>query len=429
MKEGQMIKAALLGFGTVGSGVYTLLERRKQEMSQKIGAKLEIAGILVRDRKKERQGVPSELLTDSWKEIVENEEIQIVIEVMGGIEPARTYILEALRAGKQVVTANKDLLATHGKELLEAAEEYHADLMFEASVAGAIPIIRPLKECLAGNYISEIMGIVNGTTNYILTKMTAEHMDYADALAKATELGYAEADPTADVEGYDAGRKIAIMASIAFNSRVTFEEVYTEGITGITARDIEYAGEFGKVIKLLGVAKNTEDGIEVKVHPMLIPAEHPLAAVKDAFNAVFVHGDALDDAMFMGRGAGSLPTASAVVGDVIDVARNLRYDCTGRIGCTCYKQLPVKKISDTRSRFFLRMLVEDKPGVLAGVTSVLGNSAVSIAQVVQKSRRGSDAELVVITDEVMERNFQDALTILSGMSMVREISSVIRVYE
>lgn len=423
------IKAALLGFGTVGSGVYTLLERRKDEMPQKIGAALEISRILVRNKNKKRGSVPQELFTDSWKEIIEDPDIQIIIEVMGGTEPARSYILEALRAGKQVVTANKDLLAAHGRELLDAAGENHCDLMFEASVAGAIPIIRPLKECLAGNCITEIMGIVNGTTNYILTKMTAERMDYAEALAKATELGYAEADPTADVEGYDAGRKLAIMASIAFNSRVTFADVYTEGITGITARDIEYAGEFGKVIKLLGVARNAEDGIEVKVHPMLIPADHPLATVNDAFNAVFVHGDALDDAMFMGRGAGSLPTASAVAGDIIDVARNLTCGCNGRIGCTCYKNLPVKKAEDTKSRFFLRMLVEDKPGVLAGVTSVLGNSAVSIAQVVQKNRRGSDAELVVITDEVMEHNFKDAVTILSGMSMVREICSVIRVYE
>ena len=425
----QTIKVALLGYGTVGSGIYELVRRRTDEIPHKIGAALEISKILVRDAKKARPGAPAELFTDSWQEIIEDKDIRIVIEVMGGIEPARTYILEALRAGKQVVTANKDLLAVHGKELFDTAQEHRCDLMFEASVAGAIPIIRPLKEGLAGNHITEIMGIVNGTTNYILTKMTAEGMDYAEALAKATELGYAEADPTADVEGYDAGRKIAIMASIAFHSRVTFDDVYTEGITKITAQDIEYAREFGKTVKLLGVAKNTDDGVEVKVHPMLIPAEHPLATVKDAFNAVFVHGDALDDAMFMGRGAGSLPTASAVVGDLLDAARNIVYNCNGRIGCTCYKTLPVKKLEDTKSRFFLRMLVEDKPGVLAGVTSVFGNSAVSIAQVVQKKRRGKDAELVVITDEVMERNFKDAITILTGMSMVREIPSIIRVYE
>ena len=253
-------------------------------------------------------------------------------------------------------------------------------------------------------------------------------LDYAEALAQATELGYAEADPTADVEGYDAGRKMAIMASIAFNSRVTFPQVYTEGITKISADDIRYAKEFGYVIKLLGLARNTPEGIEVKVHPMLIDENHPLAGVKDAFNAVFVHADAMDDAMFMGRGAGQMPTASAVMGDVVDVMRNLVYNCCGRVGCSCYKQLPVKQIGETKSKFFLRIHAQDKPGVLANIASVLGNNGVSIAQVVQKSRKGGIAELVIITDEVQENNFNDAMTIFSGMSVVKEISGVIRVY-
>ena len=253
-------------------------------------------------------------------------------------------------------------------------------------------------------------------------------LDYAEALAQATELGYAEADPTADVEGYDAGRKMAIMASIAFNSRVTFPQVYTEGITKISADDIRYAKEFGYVIKLLGLARNTPEGIEVKVHPMLIDENHPLAGVKDAFNAVFVHADAMDDAKFMGRGAGQMPTASAVMGDVVDVMRNLVYNCCGRVGCSCYKQLPVKQIGETKSKFFLRIHAQDKPGVLANIASVLGNNGVSIAQVVQKSRKGGIAELVIITDEVQENNFNDAMTIFSGMSVVKEISGVIRVY-
>ena len=311
---------------------------------------------------------------------------------------------------------------------MAAAEKAGADLEFEAAVAGAIPIIRPLKQSMAGNRISEVMGIVNGTTNYILTKMSEKGMDYAEALAQATELGYAEADPTADVEGYDAGRKMAIMASIAFNSRVTFPQVYTEGITKISADDIRYAKEFGYVIKLLGLARNTPEGIEVKVHPMLIDENHPLAGVKDAFNAVFVHADAMDDAMFMGRGAGQMPTASAVMGDVVDVMRNLVYNCCGRVGCSCYKQLPVKQIGETKSKFFLRIHAQDKPGVLADIASVLGNNGVSIAQVVQKSRKGGIAELVIITDEVQENNFNDAMTIFSGMSVVKEISGVIRVY-
>lgn len=302
------------------------------------------------------------------------------------------------------------------------------DMLYEAAVAGGIPIIRPLKQCLEGNELTEVMGIVNGTTNYILSNMTDEGMDYADALAKATELGYAEADPTADVEGYDAGRKIAIMASIAFHTRVTFADVYTEGITKITASDIRYAKEFGYVIKLLGVARQDSDGVEVKVHPMLIPTSHPLAAVNDAFNAVFVHGDAVDDAMFMGRGAGELPTASAVMGDIIDVIRNLIRGCSGRVGNSCYKKLPVKPVEQTYSRFFLRLKVEDRSGVLAGIASVFGNNGVSIYQVVQKARRDGKAELVIITERVEERRIQDALAILSGMSMVKELSSLIRVY-
>ena len=422
------IRIALLGLGTVGSGVYKLIERRAQEMPQIAGAPIEVSHILVRNTAKERPGVDASLLTDNWSDIVNDPEVSIVVELMGGMEPAHTYIAEALKAGKNVVTANKDLIAMHGGDLLELAAEHQCDLQFEASVAGAIPIIRPLKQCLAGNEISEIMGIVNGTTNYILTRMTQDNMEFADALAMATELGYAEADPTADIEGYDAGRKVAIMASIAFHSRVTFDDVYTEGITNIQSTDIRYARELGKAIKLLGVACNTEDGIEVRVHPMLIPASHPLATVNDAFNAVFVHGDALDDAMFMGRGAGELPTASAVMGDIIDTARNLLMGCTGRIGCTCYKNVPVKSIEDIRSKYYIRLNVENRMGVLAGVSGVLGNNGVSISQVLQKQAAGDSAELVVITDTVRERHIRDALLILENMSMVHEVSSVIRVY-
>lgn len=359
---------------------------------------------------------------------MEDASIDIVIEVMGGMEPARTYIMEALAAGKNVVTANKDLIASDGKELLDAAAKYRRDFLFEAAVAGGIPIIRPLKQCLAGNHLDEVMGIVNGTTNFILTKMTQEGMEFQEALAMAAQLGYAEADPTADIEGYDAGRKVAIMASIAFNSRVTFEDVYTEGITKITATDIRYAREMGCDIKLVGVAKLTEEGIEARVHPMLIPSSHPLAAVNDSFNAVFVHGDAVGDAMFYGRGAGEMPTASAIVGDVFDCVRNICWDCCSRISCTCYKELPVKRIQDIQSRYFLRMQVEDRFGVLAGVASVFGNNCVSIAQIIQKAKKGDLAEIVVITDKVFERNFNDSLAVLQGMSMIKEICAVIRVY-
>lgn len=422
------LKIGLLGSGTVGTGVYKLVESQREEMPHKIGANLSVKKILVRDKTKKREGIDQSLLTDRFEDIIKDGDIQIVVEVMGGIEPARTYINAALKAGKHVVTANKDLIAEHGKELLDAASEHGCDLLFEAAVAGGIPILRPLKQCLAGNHLSEVMGIVNGTTNFILSKMTEEGMEFSDALMLATELGYAEADPTADIEGYDAGRKVAIMASIAFNSRVTFSDVYTEGITKITSRDIAYAKEMGCTIKLLGVAKNTLEGIEVRVHPMLIPSSHPLAKVDDSFNAVFVHGDAVDDAMFYGRGAGEQPTASAIMGDVIDVARNIQFHCNGRISCTCYKELPIKKINEIESKYFLRMQVEDRAGVLAKIADTLGKHNVSISQVIQKNSRDNMAELVVITAKVKEQNFSDALADIAEMKTTKKVSSVIRVY-
>lgn len=428
MHETKRIKAALLGLGTVGGGVYKLAERQKNEMEQKAGAELEIAKILVRDKEKVREGVRTELLTDNWTEILEDPQIEIVIEVMGGIEPAKTRILEALRAGKHVVTANKDLVAEYGRELLDAAESTGADFLFEAAVAGGIPIIRPLKQCLAANEIGEITGIVNGTTNYILTKMYEDGMDFDEALAKATELGYAEADPTADIEGYDAGRKVAIMASIAFRSRVVFSDVYTEGITKISARDILYAKEFGCVIKLVGRARNTRGGIEAAVYPMMIPEDHPLASVRDSFNAVFLHGDAVDDVMFYGRGAGEFPTASAVMGDVIDVMRDIRYNCTGRISCTCYRDTPVKPFAEAENQFVLRMKVENRPGVLASIAGVLGAHQVSISKVVQKIITDGAAELVIVTDAVKEMAFRNALEDLKELEITREIGNVIREY-
>lgn len=428
MAECKKIKAALLGLGTVGGGVYKLVQRQKEETVKKSGANLEITRILVHNMNKQREGVDASLLTDNWKEIVEDPEISIVIEVMGGIEPAKTMILEALCAGKNVVTANKDLVAVHGRELLDAAQENQVDFLFEAAVAGGIPIIRPLKQCLAANEIDEVIGIVNGTTNYILTKMFEDGMDFSEALAKATELGYAEADPTADVEGLDAGRKVAILASIAFHSRVVFDDVYTEGITKISAKDVAYAKEFGSVIKLLGVAHNREDGIEVAVYPMMLPKNHPLASVRDSFNAVFVHGDALDDAMFYGRGAGELPTASAVMGDVIDIIRDIRFSCTGRISCTCYKNTPVKSSDDVKNKFFVRMQVTNKPGVLARIASMFGEHKVSISKVIQKVITDGVAELVIVTEAVKEYHMQDALMHLREMDTTQEISSVIREY-
>ena len=426
----RVIKAALLGLGTVGTGVYKVLKSQEEEMSAKVGCKVEITRILVRNIEKAAAKVkdPS-VLTNSWESILEDPEIEIVIELIGGINPAREYILQALNAGKHVVTANKDLIAVHGHELLDAAHAKKVDFLFEAAVAGGIPIIRPLKQCLAGNHMTEVMGIVNGTTNFILTKMSQEGMEFKDALALATELGYAEADPTADIEGLDAGRKVAILASVAFNSRVVFNDVYTEGIANITSKDIHYAKEMGRAIKLLGVARNTEDGIEAYVCPMLIPSTHPLATVNDSYNAVFVHGDAVEDAMFFGRGAGELPTASAVVGDVFDVVRNILAGCSGRIGCTCYKQIPVKKMEDTHNRYFLRLKVEDRCGVLAEMTAIFAKYQVSVAQIIQKDTKVEGcAEVVVITEKVREGDFRTAIEEIRNRDSVRKISTIIRVY-
>ena len=394
--QNKIVKAALLGAGTVGSGVYELVKERQEDFPHICGTQIEIAKILVRDASKERAGIPSDLLTDSWEEIIADDSISIIIEVMGGIEPAKSYLLEAMKAGKQVVTANKDLIAEHGHELLDTAEKYGCDFKFEAAVAGCVPIIQVLKQSMSSENITEIMGIVNGTTNYILTRMTQSGMSYDEALKEATDLGYAEADPTADVDGL--------------------------------ANDIFYAKEFNSVIKLVGIARKDENGIEVKVLPILIPQEHPLATVNDSFNAVFVHGTASDDTMYYGRGAGKRPTASAVTGDLCTVARHIIEKHSNLHVCSCYKELPIKNIQDTYSRFFLRMQVADRPGVLANITSVFGTSQVSIAQIIQKSRQNGNAELVIITDKVKELYFSDALNILKRLSIVNSISSLIRVY-
>ena len=396
MKTQKTIRAALLGCGTVGGGVYKLLDRRKEELADKAGASLEISAVLVHNVNKKREGVDPSLLTDDFERIANDPSIDIVIEVMGGIEPARTMILRSLRAGKNVVTANKDLIAVHGSELLSAARENKVDLLFEAAVAGGIPIIRPLKQCLAGNELSDVVGIVNG--------------------------------PTADIEGLDAGRKVAILASTAFHSPVVFDDVYTEGITKISSSDIKYAKEFDCVIKLLGIARERQEQIEAYVCPMLLPADHPLATVRGSFNAVFVHGDAVDDVMFYGRGAGEFPTASAVVGDVIDVMRNMEYGCTGRIGCGCYRSVPVKQFRDVKNKFFIRMQVINRPGVLAAIAGELGRHKVSISKVVQKVITKGSAELVIVTEDVKEYHMSEALEDLKELEPVQEISSVIRSY-
>ena len=422
-----MAKVAIMGYGTVGSGVYDIIKTNSDKLSRSAnGESVDIKYILdIRDFDDHPE---KELFTKEFNDILNDDEVSVVAEVMGGLHPAYEFTKSLLEAGKSVVTSNKELVATYGTELLEIARGKNVNYFFEASVGGGIPIIRPMHQCLTANNILKIAGILNGTTNYILTRMTQSGMSYDEALKEATDLGYAEADPTADVDGLDAGRKIAIMASIAFHSRVTFSDVYIEGIRNITAKDIFYAKEFNSVIKLVGIARKDEDGIEVKVLPILIPQDHPLATVNDSFNAVFVHGTASDDTMYYGRGAGKRPTASAVTGDLCTVARHIVEKHSNLHVCSCYKELPVKNIQDTYSRFFLRLQVADRPGVLANITSVFGTSQVSIAQIIQKSRQNGNAELVIITDEVKELYFTDALNILKRLSIVNSISSLIRVY-
>ncbi|MEW6769941.1 MAG: homoserine dehydrogenase [Bacillota bacterium] len=423
------IGVGLLGLGTVGRGVYRVLEKNRDIISARLGASLEVLRILVRDAEKDRGiTLPPGLLTTDPAAVLEDPAVEIVVEVMGGIEPARRYVLEALSRGKSVVTANKDLLAVHGRELLTTAAQNKADLFFEASVAGGIPIIKILKESLAGNRIQEVIGIVNGTTNYILSKMTNEGSDFDAVLREAQEKGYAEADPTSDIEGFDAARKIAILASLAFNSRVTLDNVYVEGITKITPEDIRYARELGYVVKLLGIARETGDGIEVRVHPALVPATHPLAAVSDAFNAVFVRGDAVGETMFYGRGAGELPTASAVVGDIIAAARNRRFNIPGLMSCTCFETKPVRPITAVQTCYYLRLRVTDRPGVLAGIAAAFGNNNVSLAAVTQKTT-GVIAELVLVTHRVQEANLRAAVEELKRLPTVETVANIIRVEE
>lgn len=423
-----VVKIGLLGMGTVGTGVMRILQDNAENITQKVGLPLKVAKILVRDIAKARKfSIDPALLTTNVADILDNPEIDIVVELMGGEQPAMDYILTAMRQGKHVVTANKDVVAKHGKVLFDTAAEHQVDFQFEASVGGGIPIIRPLKQCLAGNKIQEIIGIVNGTTNYMLTKMSQEGSDFHAVLQEAQEKGYAESDPTADVEGLDAARKIAILASIAFSSRISVDDVYVEGITHITPSDIAYAKELGFVIKLLGIAKEVDGQVEVRVHPAFVLQDHPLAAVNDVFNAIFVKGDAVGETMFYGRGAGEMPTASAVVADIIDVARDIRHNISSRILCTCFANKPLRNINQVPSSFYIRLVVANKPGVLAVIAGVFGSQGVSLQSVIQKSKINSDAELVLVTYSVEEQNLRNALHIIESNDVVKEIGNVVRV--
>jgi len=429
------MRIGLLGLGNVGAGVAKLLRENGEIIRLKTGLEIEVAKVLVRDATKVRPGLDGLPLTQNAADILNDPSIQIVVELMGGIEPARTYMIEALKAGKTVVTANKDVVSEYGQELYAAGDMGDAELYFEASVGGGIPVIRPLKESLSANRMQTIMGILNGTTNYILTQMSQFGKPYEDALREAQELGYAEPDPTSDVQGLDAGRKLAILASIAFMSRVKPGMVFTEGITRITPTDIEHGRRFGWVIKLLAIGKEVDGRIEARVHPAFIPAKHPLAAVGDVLNAIFAVGDPIGEVMFFGRGAGAGPTSSAVVGDLIAAALSKR--TPGRRAgdaCTCLFDKPVSDIGETVCSYYLRLRVADRSGVLARVADAFGAEEVSIAQMVQSNggpgrpvTAEGDAELVLVTHSVREANLQNVVRRLQQMPAVLAVENVIRV--
>ena len=420
------IRIGILGCGVVGSQVANQLLRHQKELSTRSGAELVLTKIAVRNTSLVREGIDSSLFTADAKSVVTNPEIDLVIELMGGIEPARELILLAIENGKSVITANKALLATHGADLYSAADARGVDLYYEAAVAGAIPILRPLRESLVGDHVTRIMGIVNGTTNYILTKMDEDGLAFEEALEGAQNLGYAEADPTADVEGLDAAAKAAILAGLAFHTRVTSADVYCEGITGITSTDVAVAQSMNHVIKLLAIAELTpNDEISVRVHPALIPRTHPLAAVRNAYNAVFVEAEAAGELMFYGRGAGGAPTASAVLGDVVAVARHLS---SGALGPreSDYADRTIASIDEIKTQYLIRLDVADKPGVLAAVAQAFATENVSI-QTVRQSGRGVDAELIVVTHGASEHALALTVKRLSQMDTVRTVESVIRV--
>jgi homoserine dehydrogenase len=417
------IRVALLGCGTVGTQVVRLLREQADDLAARVGAPVELAGIAVRRPDRHRE-VPRELLTADAAGLVRSD-VDVVVEVIGGIEPVRTLLLDALRQGKAVVSANKALLADSAGELFGAADESGADLYFEAAVAGAIPLLRPLRESLAGDRITRVMGIVNGTTNYILSAMDETGANYGETLEEASRLGYAEADPTADVDGYDAASKAAILASIAFHTRVTANDVYREGISAVTSADIVAARTLGRTIKLLAICEQVDDSVSVRVHPAMIPRSHPLASVGGAFNAVFVEAEAAGQLMFYGQGAGGAPTASAVLGDLVAVARNRVHGGRGPRE-SAYADLKVRPIGQVSTRYHLSLDVADKAGVLASVAAVFAEHDVSIAAVRQEGRT-DDASLVIVTHAAPDAALRSTVDKVAGLPAVREVVSVMRV--
>lgn len=422
----RVIRLGLLGCGTVGGGVVSILQAGAADIAARAGAAIEVACIAVRDPARDRGlALDGVVVTDDPWQVVEADDVDVVVEVMGGREPAGPLLRRALSLGKPVVTANKELIAHEGPELYAAARDAGVDLAYEAAVAGAIPIIKPLKESLAGDRITRVVGILNGTTNYILTRMSEEGADYAAVLADAQALGYAEADPTADVGGHDAAAKCAIVASLAFDSVVHADDVFREGIERVTATDIRVAHQLGYVVKLVGIASELDGQLGVRVHPAFLPRTHPLASVRDAFNAVYVEAEAAGQLMFYGRGAGAMPTGSAVVGDIIDVVRNLLQTARGAAE-SAHRSTPIRPIEELRTQYYVLLDVDDEPGVLAEVARTFGDHEVSIAQVWQEGA-GDAAKLVLITHRARERALRATSEALARVPSVRQVASVLRV--
>jgi homoserine dehydrogenase len=420
------VRVGVLGCGNVGAALVHALDSDASLITQRSGVRIEVTRVAVHNLAKERDvALAPGVLTNDAQSVVTDPEIDIVVEVIGGVEPARSLILDALKSAKPVITANKELLANFGEELFEAAETAGVDLLFEASVAGGIPLMRPLRESLAGERITRVMGIVNGTTNYVLTRMSEEGSSFAEAVAEAQELGYAERDPTADVEGFDAAAKAAIIASIAFGARIVAGDVYREGITNVTADDIAAARELGYVVKLLAVAEEHDGAVGARVHPAMVPLDHPLASVRGSFNAVFIEGRTVGQLMLLGRGAGGGPTASAVLGDVIDAAKNLNAGARGAtIGTLVRKR--IRPIDETASQFYVSLDVVDRPGVLAAIAGVFGEHEVSIQSMQQKGQ-GEGARLIFVTHLAREAALSATIHAVRELDVIGRVGSVLRV--
>lgn len=424
------INIALLGFGTVGSGVAETIKRNSQMMAEQLGCQLKITYVLVRhpDKYKNIPLLEGVHLTSSFEEIMADPDIGIVVEVMGGIHPAKEYIFEALNHKKSVVSANKDVVALFGPEIMHTAMENHVNFSCEASVGGGIPILRPLHDSLAANEIESIVGIVNGTTNFILSSMDEEGVSYSDALRVAQKKGFAEADPTNDVCGYDAARKLAILASIGFRANVTFDDVLVEGIEKISQKDVQYASEMGYAIKLLAVGTRQDNGIALNVYPAFVPRTHPLASVKGSYNAIYVTGNIVDDVMFYGRGAGSLPTASAVMADVISTAKHIMNGSTGTgMMLTETKRIPFYSSLKLKNSYYFRLIVDDVTGVLSQIASAYADHDISIKEVVQKSRFEDAAELMIITQDTPRENIIQVEKALQVLPCMRQVANIVRV--